>query len=280
MKLQTLLTVALLSVGAGAQEVNSNNAVSNKLDSDISVMDGQTIVANVNNRDDGQQVTRSFRIALTDRRGVTRIEETKGFRKYYDDQKKTVIFYTDPTNVRGTAFLTFDYFDEAKEDDQWLYLPALRRVRRISASDRGDYFLGTDLTYEEIKKEGKYDLSEYNTEFLGSVEEEGRTLLKVKLTPKTDTLQAELGYSRLITYIDPDIWISRKIEYWDTNGNSLKTINNTHIKQINGYWTVTEIAVKNHKTKHSTKMTFFNIDYKTAIRDNMFTQQQLRRGLQ
>ncbi|MEP2600052.1 MAG: outer membrane lipoprotein-sorting protein, partial [Paraglaciecola sp.] len=156
---------------------------------------------------------------------------------------------------------------------------ALRRVRRISASDRGDYFLGTDLTYEEIKKEGKYDLSEYNTKLIGQENDNQQLLLKVELTPKTKQLSEELGYSRLITYVDPNIWMSRKIEFWDTNGNALKTIENLHITQIDGYWTVTEIAVKNHKTQHTTRMMFFDIDYKAQIRNDMFTQQQLKRGL-
>lgn len=279
MKSLLLLLLMTVTLNAHAQNMTSETAVEPILGTNSHSLDGKSIIENVNLRDDGKQVTRRFRIELTDRRGVTRIEETIGFRKYSNNQKKTVIFYTDPTNVRGTAFLTFDYFDETKADDQWLYLPALRRVRRISASDRGDYFLGTDLTYEEIKKEGKYDLSEYEAKFIEETEVAGRKLLKVELQPKTDTLQQELGYSRLVSYIDPEIWMSVKTEYWDTNGNYLKTINNNNIKQIDGFWTVTEITVQNHKTHHLTKMFFFDIDYNAAIRDDMFTQQQLRRGL-
>lgn len=279
MKALSLLLLMTITLSVQAQNITTQGAVSKMPESSSHTLNGSDIIEKVNNRDDGVQVTRRFRIELTDRRGVTRVEETKGFRKYYDDQKKTVIFYTDPTNVKGTAFLTFDYVNDAKEDDQWLYLPALRRVRRISASDRGDYFLGTDLTYEEIKKEGKYDLSEYDATFLEETEVDTRILLKVELTPKTEKLQKELGYSRLVISVDPKIWMSRKIEYWDTNGNFLKTIDNNKIKQIDGYWTVTEIAVQNHKTNHVTKMMFFDIDYEAKIRDEMFTQQQLRRGL-
>lgn len=240
---------------------------------------GRQIIQNVNDRDDGIQVSRKFKIELTDRRGVTRVEETIGYRKYYDEQKRTVIFYTDPTNVRGTSFLTFDYFDEAKDDDQWLYLPALRRVRRISSSDRGDYFLGTDLTYEDIKKEGKYDLAEYEAKLIGEKEADGIKLVEVELIPKTKELQKELGYSRLVAHIDPEIWMSRKVEYWDTNGNPLKTLSNNNIIKIDSYWTVMEMVVENIKTNHKTKLSFSDVDYKSEIRDDMFSQQQMRRGL-
>ena len=111
---------------------------------------GDEIVAQMNARDDGNYVTRGFSIELTDRSGKTRTEKTIAYRRYFGDEKRTIIFYTEPTRVRGTGFLTYDYADPAIDDDQWLYLPALRKVRRISASDRGDYFLGTDFTYEEI----------------------------------------------------------------------------------------------------------------------------------
>ena len=117
------------------------------------------IIAQVNARDDGEQVTRTLRMELIDRRGKSRVRETMGYRRYYGEEKRTVIFYQSPTNVKGTGFLTYDYPEADKDDDQWLYLPALRKVRRISAADRGDYFLGTDFTYEDIKKESEHSCS-------------------------------------------------------------------------------------------------------------------------
>ncbi|MEE9254559.1 MAG: MMPL family transporter, partial [Pseudomonadales bacterium] len=119
---------------------------------------GLEIMQSVVARDEGEYVTRKLRMEMTDRRGVTRVRETHGYRRYFGAEKRTVVFYLSPTNVKGTGFLTYDYPDAERDDDQWLYLPALRKVRRISASDRGDYFLGTDFTYEDVKKEGKVAL--------------------------------------------------------------------------------------------------------------------------
>ena len=242
-------------------------------------MSGREIIEKVNARFDGDQLTRNFTIELTDRRDVTRTEKTTGYRKYFGDEKRTVIFYTEPTNVRGTGFLTFDYPNPDIDDDQWLYLPALRKVRRISASDRGDYFLGTDLTYEEIKKEGKYEIEDYTYKTLGQDRVDGHEVIKVELTPIDEETAKELGYSKMVSYIDPEIWMARKVEFWDTNGNDLKTLENRKIEKIDDIWTVTEIFIKNHKTNHQTRMTFYDVDYEATVDDDVFTQQRLRRGL-
>lgn len=242
-------------------------------------LSGRQIMEKVNSRNDGLQVSRSLTLSLTDRRGITRVEKTSGYRKYFGDDKKTILFYTAPTNVRGTSFLTFDYADSNAEDDQWLYLPALRKVRRISASNRGDYFLGTDLTYEEIKKENKIDINDYQFTFLGEDTIDGTKVLLVESVPRTEAIARELGYSKLISAVDPAIWISRKTDFWDTNGNQLKTITNQEIKKIDDIWTVTQIDVINHKTKHRTQLLFEDVDYHSEVDDQLFTQQRLQRGL-
>jgi len=86
--------------------------------------DGDEIARRINARDEGVAVARNLTMQMTDRRGKTRTRETRGFRKYYGSDKRTVIFYLKPRNVKDTAFLTWDYADTNKDDDQWLYLPA------------------------------------------------------------------------------------------------------------------------------------------------------------
>jgi len=240
---------------------------------------GREIMEKVVARDEGIWVTRDLKMELTDRSGTTRVQITKALRRYYGEEKRTVIFYLDPTNIKGTAFLTYDYPEPNVDDDQWLYLPALRKVRRISASNRGDYFLGTDFTYEEIKKENKVELSDYSFKTLGEEEVDGHMTIVVEGKPVSDKIAEELGYSRVVWRVDPEVWMSRKSDYWDTNGNQLKTITLPEIKQVDGIWTALRISGVNHKTGHSTVFTFLNIDYQTEVSDRMFEQSMLRRGL-
>ncbi len=241
--------------------------------------DGHDIMQSVVDRDEGQWVTRTLIMEMTDRNGTTRVRETSAFRRYYGDEKRTVMFYRSPTNVKGTGFLTYDYPETDRDDDQWLYLPALRKVRRISASDRGDYFLGTDLTYEDMKKENKVALEDYSFRTIGEEEVEGHKTFVVEGTPVSPEVAKELGYGKVLWRVDPQIWISRKAEMWDVNGNPLKTIRSREIESIDGIWTVQKIHVQHHKTGHQTLLRFSDIDYQSEIKDKIFKTRNLKRGL-
>jgi hypothetical protein len=155
------------------------------------------IVKKVNARFEGNQLTQKVNIKMVDKRGKTQERSLTWFRKDYKDQRKSVIFYQAPANVKGTSFLTYDYHTQSKEDDQWLYLPALRRTRRISAANRGDYFLGTDLTYEDIKLATKIGANDYTFSAKGNQSMEGRTILVVEGIPKNYASKNYiLGYRR------------------------------------------------------------------------------------
>jgi len=240
---------------------------------------GITVVEHVNARDDGRSVKRNLKMTLIDRRGKTRERETIGYRKYYGEEKRSVLFYKSPTNIKGTAFLTYDYPNPDKSDDQWLYLPALRKTRRISASDRGDYFLGTDFTYEDIKLETKLGRDDYHWTIVGSDTVNGNKVYLLQGIPINEETADELGYGKIISYIDPEIWISRKGEFWDTRMNRLKTIQIKEITKIDGIWTPLRLEAVNHKTGHQTIFEFYDVDYETTVPDRLFTEQALRRGV-
>ena len=240
---------------------------------------GDEIVAEVNARDDGEYVTRKLTMEMIDRRGKKRVRETFGYRRYYGEEKRTVIFFLSPSSIKDTGFLTYDYPDADTDDDQWLYLPAARKVRRISSSDRGDYFLGTDLSYEDMKKEGKFSTEDYAHMTIGEEEVDGHRCYIVEGTPVDEATMKELGYGKVQTWIDPEIWMSRKSEFWDVRMNPLKTLRTTDIRQVDGIWTAHRLEVKNHKTGHSTIFTFADVDYTTEVDDDVFTERALVRGV-
>lgn len=240
-------------------------------------LSGLEIAQQVNARDEGTSVSRNLIMEMIDRRGKKRVRETRAFRKYYGEEKRTMIFYLQPKNVRKTAFLTYDY--PQADDDQWLYLPAMRKIRRISSSDRGDYFLGTDFTYEDIKKEGKVGIEDYTWKRIGEETIDGHHSYIVQAIPINDEVAKELGYGRVIYYVDSHIWMVRQTETWDNRGNELKTIHTRDIRQVQNIWTAHTLEVSNHKTGHNTRFLFSDIDYSAGVADDIFTQQSLRRGL-
>ena len=240
---------------------------------------GIDLIEKVNALDEGEYVTRNIHMKMIDRRKKERERETISLRKYFGEDKKTIIFYKSPSNVKDTAFLTFDYKDESVEDDQWLYLPAMRKVRRISSSDRGDYFLGTDFTYEDIKKEGKVAINDYSFKTLGEEVIDGIKTYRVEAITLNEKSAKELGHSKVILWIDPKINLIRKALYFDLKGNELKTLIARDIRQIDGIWTRHILDIQNHKTGHHTIFTFSEVDYKTSVADRRFNKQSLRKGL-
>lgn len=240
---------------------------------------GDEIARRINARDEGAAVARDLTMEMTDRHGKTRTRKTRGYRKYYGDEKRTVIFYLSPSNVKNTAFLTWDYPEAHKDDDQWLYLPAMRKVRRISASDRGDYFLGTDLTYEDMKLETRVSIGDYKRTTLGEDEVEGHHCYLLQSFPVDQETARELGYGRVEQWVDSEIWMVRRAKFWDPKGNLLKTAHIRDISRVQGIWTQHRIEVENHKTGHRTLFLFSAVDYRQGIDDGLFTQNALRRGL-
>lgn len=243
------------------------------------LMDGQYIAEKTHERNDGLSLKRNLIMELKDKRGKTRTRETIALRKYFGKEKRLVIFYETPSSVKGTAFLTFDYPDAAKDDDQWLYLPALRKTRRISAANRGDYFLGTDLTYEDIKLETKISKEDNFYTTIGVEKIDGHDCYVIEAIPKNESIKKVLGYSKGKFWIDSQLWMMRKSETWDVAGNFLKTVTISDIKKVHDIWTIHLIKVVNHKTKHETIFKFENNDYQVELSDDYFTEEALINGL-
>jgi predicted RND superfamily exporter protein/outer membrane lipoprotein-sorting protein len=238
----------------------------------------EKIVRQVNDVDEGAFVTRNLQMTLVDKRGKTRQRDTVIYRKFYDDQLRTAVFYLSPANIRNTAFLTWDYTNALKDDDQWLYLPAMRKVRRISAADRGDYFLGTDFTYEDIKLDGKLSLTDYDFLYEGIEQSSDGVLYRLTGTPKTAAIAKELGYALIRFWVVSDNWMILKAEFFDLKNKLLKTQIVSEFAQVDGILTRNKLEVANHQTGHETYFVFTEVDYKTPIDDELFSKRSLEKG--
>ncbi len=275
-KLVKLSSIILLVATLGGLVINNQAHASD-------LPNAMQLVNRINAIDDGQHVTRNLTMTMIDKRGKKRVRETLAFRKYYNNEKRTILFYKKPTNVKGTSFLTFDYPDLNIDDDQWLYLPALRKVRRISASDRGDYFLGTDFTYEDIKLEGKLDLSDYDFETLKLEQlilDDGKKILTalVRGIPKSNEIAKELGYGKTEFSVDLNRGLIVKAIYWDIKLKPLKILNISDIRIVDGLITRHKMVIDNQKTGHRTEFEFSNVDYNVSVKDSLFSKRAMKQG--
>ena len=203
----------------------------------------------------------------------------RAVRKNVADGRRMAIFYLAPANIRGTSFLVFDYSAPDVANDQWLYLPALRKVRRIPASDRGDYFLGTDLTFDEIRNDNRVTLADWKFRWIAREEVDGASCEVIEGSAATEQVARELGYARARWCVDERILIARRIEYWDRSGALLKTLANREPQLIDGVWSASRIEVSNHKTGHGTVLEFESSRFDGQVPDALLTQQQMERGL-
>jgi len=237
---------------------------------------GLEIMQLVDARDDGDSLKQHIKQRLIDRRGNVREREMITFSKDYGKDIKSISYFLAPANVRDTALLTWDYDGIEKDDDQWLYLPALKKVRRISSSDRGDYFMGTDFTFEDIKTTP--ELEDYHWALTGSETLGGFDVWVVEAEPKTDALKRNLGYAKTRYYVRKDIHMYVKVDFWDRKGQELKHLISTGIEEIDGIWTATGGVMSNVQTGHRTELIFSKHQYNTELSDRVFSERMLKRG--
>jgi hypothetical protein len=236
------------------------------------------IVDRVNARDDGDSLSRRIVMELVDRDGTRRSRVLRAFRRDFGDERRSVLFFDEPAAVKGTAFLSFDYADPARDDDQWLYLPELRKTRRIALAERGRAFLGTDLSFEDMKKETKVEAGDYVWTAAGEEVVDGARCFVVEGVAVDAATARETGYGKVRMRVDAERWIPRFLEYWTADGAALKTVRLRDVHEVDGLWMAGRVEAEQLQTGHRTELRFEEIDVKTEVSEDLLSEAALRRG--
>ncbi|HKY93212.1 MAG TPA: outer membrane lipoprotein-sorting protein [Nevskiaceae bacterium] len=226
--------------------------------------------------DSGRQQAR-LRFTLTPKSGAPQVRDATAYRAVEPDVRRTSIVFVAPPAIRGSSFLAWDVQDPAMADDQWLYLPALRRARRIPAHDRGAYFLGTDLTYEDMRSMGRLASDDYRLEAPRPAAHDP-ALVEIEGTPLTDGLRKDLGYGRVRWTVDPKRSFVVRSTHWDVQGAPLKTVTFESIEQVDSIWMAKTITVDNQKTGHRTRLEFSDVTNRPSFDPALLTPAGLERG--
>ncbi len=206
-------------------------------------------------------------------RGRTRIRKIKMFsRKRTANENDTLMKFVYPPDVEGTAFLLKEH--SKGEDERYLYLPALRRIRRIAASGKGGAFMGSDFSYYDI---GKPKLEDWNYKNLGLVELNGKKVYKIEATPVSKKVEKETKYSKIIHYVDPEKWSVVRAEYYDRTGALWKVLEVKEFQKIKGSWFQTDMVMKNVQSKSQSEMKFLNLKIDQGLPASLFTKRSLAR---
>jgi len=232
---------------------------------------GLQIIQNVYNLASGEDQEANLTMSLINSRGDIRKREIKQYIKDYNDMEKKIMFFLSPADVLNTSFMNWSYDKAGKDDDQWIYLPALKRVKRISSDSKSDYFMGSDFTYDDL---GDRHPSEDKHRLLREESIDNTLCYVVESTPKQDDM-----YSKTISWVIKDQWIAKKKEFYDEDGDLLKTLTVKKIEKIKNYHIITSSEMHNHQKNHKTKMELRDVKLDTGIDDNQFTERMMRRGL-
>ena len=241
--------------------------------------DGNTIAQHVADRQEGDAARRILDITLTDRRDQTRERQALVLKLKQEGARLTRISYLEPRSVEGVSFLSHDFHSADRDDDRWLFVPATRRARRLPASARGDYFLGTDFTYEDIQSELKFNMDDYDFEYRGTETLDGKKLHVIAGTPRNEDIARQLGYGAFEALVDETTWMPVKVDFQDPDREPLKTINVHRVETIDGIVTATRIEATNHQTGHSTVFALRDVSHPDTLPGNIFQPSGLTRGL-
>ena len=171
-------------------------------------MSAREVMELADSRDDGDTVRSDYTMVLLDRRDRQRTRNLQIYSKDYGDDTRTLSQFESPVDIRGTSYLNFDWDDPDRDDDSWLYLPALQRVKRIASSDTSDSFLGSDFTYADING---IEIDWFDFRFVNESETiDGVDTWVIEASPKSEfkeKAEDATGYSKLQSWIRKDNFV-------------------------------------------------------------------------
>lgn len=235
-------------------------------------LSGLEIIESAYNRPAPEDQKGTLTMTLINSRGDERVRKIEQFVKDYGSEEKKIMFFFSPADVRNTSFMNRSYDEEGRDDDQWIYLPALKKVKRISSDSKSDYFMGSDFTYDDL---GDRYPSEDTHTLLREETVEGEACYVVESIPKEE----DHMYSRTVTWIIKDKWIGLKKEFYDEDGDHLKTLSVGKYEKINDYWIITHSSMHNVQKDHTTDMLLENLTIDAGIPDSRFTERMMKRGI-
>jgi hypothetical protein len=239
----------------------------------------RSIMEKVDARDDGDNQTSDMEMILIDKVGNQRVRKLATFSKDKGIDTYRLMFFRHPADVKNTAFLTWDYDDPDRDDDQWLYLPALRKTKRIASSDKSGSFIGSDLTYADMTDR---NLADYDFFFKKEMDVNGIKSWLIESIPRSKKVIKETGYTKSLLIVRQDNYFVIRAIHWVKDGGYLKYVDVKTLVQIEGIWVATEMHVTKKKGKQLVHKTIFklnNVKFKQDLDFDLFTVRRMEKGL-
>jgi len=231
----------------------------------LMAMSGEQLSVKVDSVTEGFIDSKSIStMTLFNANGVKSERKMRMSRLEAENGDRSMIVFEAPSDIKSTALLTYEHFD--KDDDQWIYLPALKRVKRIASKNKSGSFMGSEFSYEDLSSQKRFKYS-YEDEVL-----EKKSMLISSRVPK----DKYSGYSKQVVYVDAKSFLVQKIEYYDRKKELLKRAIFKGYKKIKDIWRFSSIDMENLQTKKRTIILVTDESLKNGLKAKDFTKRYLK----
>ena len=233
---------------------------------------GLAIAQEADKRDSGfGDFSSDVKMILKNKQGQESTREIRSKTLEVDgDGDKSMTIFDKPNDVKGTALLSFTH--KQGPDDQWLYLPALKRTKRIASDNKSGPFMGSEFAFEDIASQ---EVEKYTYKFLRDDTLDGMEVFVFERYP----VDKKSGYTRQIVWLDKANYKERKIEFYDRKNSLLKTLLLTDYHQyLDKFWRAHNMYMENHQTGKSTSLLQSNYQYRSGLTDRDFDKNALKRA--
>ncbi|MBX2839789.1 MAG: outer membrane lipoprotein-sorting protein [Gammaproteobacteria bacterium] len=232
---------------------------------------GLEIATKMNRQDDGFGDTKAaMTMTLINRSGKESKRSIRALTlEVPGDGDKSLSIFDNPADVKGTASLSYSHATDP--DEQWLYLPALKRVKRISSKNKSGPFMGSEFAFEDISSQ---EVEKFTYEFLGEETLDGVATLKMESRPA----YKYSGYTRLVNWVDAEKYVLLKTEFYDRKDALLKTLKVTDYEQYLGkFWRPGRMEMVNEQTGKKTILVWSDYEFQSGLSEKDFTSAALKR---
>lgn len=218
----------------------------------------------------GNYIVEEMKMVLRNKQGQESKRELRiKIFEILDDGDKSLIVFDRPRDIKGTALLTFA--KKVGDDDQWLYLPAVKRVKRISSSNKSGSFVGSEFAYEDLTSQ---EVEKYDYKYIKDETINGLDCFVNERYP----LYEDSGYTRQVTWLDKAEYRVQKVDFYDRKGALLKTLTYHGYQQYLGkYWRADKMVMVNHQSGKSTDLFWSKYQFRTGLTDQDFNRNSLKR---
>ena len=214
---------------------------------------------------------------LINKGGQERVRKTFGTTKLQSNEldNMRMVRFTAPPDVKGTVTLIIEHSD--KDDDIWVYLPALKKVRRLVSSNKKESFMGTDFSYDDVIG---MRVMNWRHKILNEETVDGQDCWVIESLPASDEIKTAGGYARRMTWIRKDNFVMAKGETWDLSGQPYKSFHFTDIRRVDaakGKWQAMKLEAENLDNGHRTVIQFENFKSNQGVKDEYFTTRYMEK---